>query len=148
MTMTMPTTVEILNMAKEYLVERYQEQKNQCIMHWQITNDHAWSSDGQVIVCPDSPPYPDYEEVLKLAGNIYMWFLEEQNHSTQDHSSMTAASMHMVAEVPEKAVPVMADITAEVNADNMANVETGNVVTGNVAAADTSAALGNVYMEQ
>lgn len=135
MTMTMPTTVEIINMAKEYLIERYQEQKHQCVMHWQITNDYAWSSDGQVVICPESPEYPDYEEVLELAGKIYMWFLDEQNHSTEDHSSMTDASLPMASHTGN--VHVVNDTEPAANTMPM----TDTVATGN-----TNGALGNVYL--
>jgi len=120
------TTMEIITLAKDFLVERYQHHRNQCLMTWQITNDHAWYTDGIVTSCPNMPEYPDYEEVLELAGKIYMWTMEHGNTEEQETMPETRPQGTVVMYEPEP----------------MPEPE----VTGNVAPAETGSSVGNVYI--
>lgn len=125
------TMMEIMTLAKDFLVERYQNHRNQCLMTWQITNDHAWYTDGMIISCPNMPEYPNYEEVLELAGKIYMWTMEHGGTDEQEPMTETRPQATVVMYEPEPAPEPMPEPT----------------VTGNVASTDTGSSVGNVYME-
>lgn len=84
-TTQMPTMMEILVMAKSLLVDRYLEEKSRCVMRWQMLNDYGWSTNGEILSCPDMPEYPTTDEILDLARHIKQYF-EESEHTESGHA--------------------------------------------------------------
>ena len=104
-TMTqIPTMLDILAMARSLLIERYQEQKSQCVTHWQIQNEYAWSTGSDIMPCPEMPEYPTTDEILALSRHIAQYFQEQSEHDD-----------HQVTVTEEPALepfPVATDMTA------------------------------------
>ncbi len=105
-TTQMPTMMEILAMAKSLLVDRYLEEKSRCVMRWQMLNDYGWSTNGEILVCPDMPEYPSPDEILALGLHIKQYFQESEITESQDSTAMyqemvQPAEDHMPEAMPE-----------------------------------------------
>lgn len=87
MMMQMPTMMEILSMARNLLVDRYQEQKYQCVIRWQMQNEYAWSTGSDIVPCADMPEYPTADEILALVRHLAAYFAEYINEDSDQSSA-------------------------------------------------------------
>lgn len=76
MTMTMPTQMEILAMARELLLDRYLEEKAKILYQWQAMNNWTWQTTGTTMAFPGLPEYPSQDEILALARHLRDYFAE------------------------------------------------------------------------
>lgn len=82
-TMTPPTPIDILAMARELLLERYLEEKAKILYQWTAMNDWRWQTEGKISDFPDMPEYPTMEEIVALAQYLQEYFAGSTNAENQ-----------------------------------------------------------------
>jgi hypothetical protein len=70
----MPDHMEILSMARELLVDRYEEEKSKAMTQWQMMAELIWNDNGTLLEYPEIPEYPSCSEIMALARELHAYF--------------------------------------------------------------------------
>jgi hypothetical protein len=101
---SMPSSMEILAMARELLMDRYEEEKYRALEQWQALGEVTWNTTGTILPYPSLPDYPTCDEIIALARHLQAYFSEMQHDDITESEYVVRESWGKEEPEPEPVV--------------------------------------------